>query len=292
MLKSMTGFGKTEGETTQGRILVECRSVNHRYCDINVKLAKRLVLFEARIKEFVRSHVSRGRIDLSVKLGAGGEEKTQLDLDLPLAEAYHQVFQTLKEKLRLTGEITLDLFVGAKDLIVVREETGEMEPFWQEVLPVLERSVEAMRGMKRTEGESLGRDIQARLERIRGDLERVKGLFPLRLEGYQRRLHERIRSLLEGTEIDPIRFQQETAFLAERMDITEEIVRAESHLGQFSLLLTGEDPVGRKMDFLLQEIQREINTISAKANDAEISQRVVEMKSELERIREQVQNIE
>ena len=146
--------------------------------------------------------------------------------------------------------------------------------------------------MKRLEGESLAKDLQQRLDPIAQQLQTIKQQFPSRLKTTLNRLQERLRSLLEGMEVDPSRFQQEVAFLAERTDITEEIVRAESHLAQFSALLEGEEPVGRKMDFLLQEIHREVNTVSAKVNDAEISQRVVEMKSGLEKIREQVQNIE
>ena len=292
MLKSMTGYGRAEGETTLGRVFVETRSVNHRYCDINIKLPKRLGPFETRIKELIRSQVSRGRIDVSLKADSGEEEKVQLNVDLHLAEQYYRALQALKEKLQLKDEITLTLLAGAKDLITAKEEAGDIEPYWQEMIPILKRSFKEMDDMKRSEGETLGKDLQFRLEKIHQQLEEIKHLFPPRLEAFQKRLHERIRSFLGGVEVDANRFQQEVAFLAERADITEEIVRMESHLAQFVLLLEGEEPVGRKMDFLLQEIHREINTVSAKANDAEISQRVVEIKSELEKIREQVQNIE
>jgi uncharacterized protein (TIGR00255 family) len=168
----------------------------------------------------------------------------------------------------------------------------DIEPYWQEVLPILNQSLQRMDDMKRLEGETLAKDLQQRLEFIGKQLRMIKQQFPSRLKTSLTRLHERLRSLLEGTEVDPSRFQQEVAFLAERTDITEEIVRAESHLTQFGTLLGGNEPSGRKMDFLLQEIHREMNTVSAKANDAEISQRVVEIKAELEKIREQVQNIE
>ncbi len=292
MLKSMTGYGRAEGETTLGRVFVETRSVNHRYCDINIKLPKRLGPFETRIKELIRSQVSRGRIDVSLKADSGEEEKVQLNVDLHLAEQYYRALQALKEKLQLKDEITLTLLAGAKDLITAKEEAGDIEPYWQEMIPILKRSFKEMDDMKRSEGETLAKDLQFRLEKIHQQLEEIKHLFPPRLEAFQKRLHERIRSFLGGVEVDANRFQQEVAFLAERADITEEIVRMESHLAQFVLLLEGEEPVGRKMDFLLQEIHREINTVSAKANDAEISQRVVEIKSELEKIREQVQNIE
>ncbi len=288
----MTGFGRAEGETTLGKVVVESRSVNHRYCDINTKLPKRLSLFENRIKEIIRSQVSRGRIDVSLRLDTVGEEKVQLSVDLELAQQYYRVLQDLREKLQLKDEITLNLLAGAKDLITAKEESGEIEPYWQEILPILKQSFKNMDDMKRLEGESLTKDLQERLEHIAQQLQIIKQQFPSHLKATLSRLHERLRSLLEGMEIDPSRFQQEIAFLAERTDITEEIVRAESHLAQFSSLLERNEPVGRKMDFLLQEIHREVNTVSAKANDAEISQRAVEMKSELEKIREQVQNIE
>lgn len=292
MLKSMTGFGRAEGATTLGKVVVESRSVNHRYCDINIKVPKRLGLFENRIKEIVRSQVSRGRIDVSLRLDGVGEERVQLSVDLDLAEQYYRVLRDLKERLQLKDEVTLALLAGAKDLITTREESGDIEPYWQEVLPILKQSFKNMDNMKRLEGESLTKDLQQRLEHITQQLQIIKQQFPSRLKATFTRLHDRLRSLLEGMESDPLRFQQEVGFLAERMDITEEIVRGESHLAQFGTLLGGDEPVGRKMDFLLQEINREINTVSAKANDAEISQNVVEIKSELEKIREQVQNIE
>jgi uncharacterized protein (TIGR00255 family) len=292
MLKSMTGFGRAEGATTLGKVVVESRSVNHRYCDINIKLPKRLSLFENRVKEIVRSQVSRGRIDVSLRLDGVGEERVQLSVDLDLAEQYYRVLRDLKERLQLKDEVTLGLLAGAKDLITAKEESGDIEPYWQEVLPILKQSFKNMDDMKRLEGESLTKDLQQRLEHIAQQLQIIKQQFPSRLKATFTRLHDRLRSLLEGMETDPLRFQQEVGFLAERMDITEEIVRGESHLAQFGTLLGGNEPVGRKMDFLLQEINREINTVSAKANDAEISQNVVEIKSELEKIREQVQNIE
>jgi uncharacterized protein (TIGR00255 family) len=292
MLKSMTGFGRAEGDTTLGKVFVESRSVNHRYCDINLKLPKHLSLFENRMKEMIRSQVARGRVDVSLRLDNSGEEKVQLSVDLGLAKEYYRVLHELKEKLQLKDEITLNLLAGAKDLITAKEEMGDIEPYWQEVLQILEQSLKNMDDMKRLEGESLAKDLQQRLEYIAKQFQVIKQQFPSRLETTLTRLQDRLRSLLEGMEIDPSRFQQEIAFLAERTDITEEIVRAESHLAQLRTLLEGNEPVGRKMDFLLQEIHREVNTVSAKVNDAEISQRVVEIKSELEKIREQVQNIE
>ena len=292
MLKSMTGFGKAEGETSLGRVVAECRCVNHRYCDISIKLPKRLIPFETRMKEIIRSEVSRGRVDVSLRLDMTGEGRLQLTVDLHLAEQYYKALMTLKEELRLEEEITLGLLAGAKDLITVKEDVEDVEPYWKEIVPILKQSLKAMDDMKQWEGELLAKDLQQRLERIHGELVNIKQQFPSRLNAYWDRLHERLRSFLGDAEVDYARFQQEVAFLAERTDITEEIVRAESHLTQFNALLKSAESVGRKMDFLLQEIHREVNTISAKANDAEISQGIIEIKSELEKIREQVQNIE
>jgi len=292
MLKSMTGFGRGEGETTLGKMGVEIRSINHRYSDINLKLPKRFNPLEGRIKELIRSEVSRGRIDVSIKLDTMGEGKIQFDVDLSLAEQYYKALQLLKERFQLRGEITLEHLAGAKDLITAKEEVEDVESFWQELVPILKQSIKDMDQMKRAEGISLGKDLGQRLDRISQLLEETRMRFPLTLKAYQERFKEKLRILLEGAELDPSRFQQEVAFWAERTDITEELVRTESHLVQFRAMLESDDPVGRKMDFLLQEIHREVNTISSKVNDAEVSQKSVEIKSELEKIREQVQNIE
>ena len=288
----MTGYGRGEGESGLGKVLVESRSVNHRYSDINIRFPKRLAIFENRIKEIIRSQISRGRIDVSIKLDALGGEKFQLQVDSNLAEQYFQALLSLKDKFQLRGEITLELLAGAKDLISAKEEVGDIEPYWLEIVPILKRALQEMDEMKCSEGNALVKDIQTRLERITRQLKEIKAQLPSYVEAYQNRLRERLQSLLGGIEVDPGRLQQEIALLAERTDITEEIVRTESHLSQFALLFNEKESVGRKMDFLLQEIHREVNTVSAKANDAEISRKVVEIKSELEKVREQAQNIE
>ena len=292
MLKSMTGFGRGEGETPLGRMVVECRSINHRYCDINLKLPKRFNPLESRIKEMVRSEVSRGRIDLSVKFDTSGDGKVQYEVDISLADQYYRALQLLKEKYKIQGEITLELLTGAKHLIQAREIMEDVEPFWQEIAPILNQSLKEMDNMKKTEGESLGKDIRQRMDRISQIFGEIGVKFSSSQKAFQQRFRERLQTLLEGTGLDPFRFEQEVALWVERSDITEELVRAESHLKQFRSLLESQDPVGRKMDFLLQEINREANTTGSKVNDAEISQRIVEIKSELEKIREQVQNIE
>ena len=292
MLKSMTGFGRGEGETRLGRVSVESRSVNHRYCDISIKLPRRLAVFESRIREIVRSEVSRGKIDVGLRLDATEEGKVQFTADLHLAQQYYQALETLRKHLKLRDKITLGMLAGAKDLIAGKEEMEDVEPYWHEMEPILRQALKAMDQMKRSEGKMIGKDIQARLKKIAQEANVIREQFPSRLRAYQERLRERLLGLLSGMEVDPSRFQQEIAMLAERTDITEEMVRAESHLGQLAGLMEKGESTGRKLDFLLQEIHREINTASSKVNDAEISQRAVEIKSELEKVREQVQNIE
>ena len=292
MLKSMTGFGRGEGETPLGRMVVECRSINHRYCDINIKLPKRFTPLESRIKEMVRSEVSRGKIELSVKLDASVDGRVQVEVDFSLADQYFRSLQLMKERYQLRGEITLELLAGAGDLIQVREVAEEVEPFWQEIAPILKQSLKDMDAMKKEEGESLAKDIRQRVDLISQLFGEIRMKFPPSQKAFHQRFRERLQTLLEGAEFDPSRFEQEVAVWVDRSDITEELVRAESHLRQFRALLENRDPVGRKMDFLLQEINREANTTGSKVNDAEISQRIVEIKGELEKIREQVQNIE
>jgi uncharacterized protein (TIGR00255 family) len=255
-------------------------------------LPRRFNPLEARIKEMIRAEVARGRVDVAVKLDAKGEGKIRFDVDLSLAEQYYRALHVLKERFQLQGEITLEHLAGAKDLITAKEEVEDVEAYWPEIVAVLKQSLRDMDQMKRNEGISLGKDLGQRLDRISQLLGDVRDKLPLTLKAYQERFKERLRTLLDGTEMDPVRFQQEIASWVERTDITEELVRAESHLTQFRGLLVSEEPVGRKMDFLLQEIHREVNTISSKVNDAEFSQKAVEIKSELEKIREQVQNIE
>ena len=291
----MTGFGRAQGETRLGKVTVELRSVNHRYCDISLRVPKRLSLLENRLKEAVRTEVSRGKLDVSVKFESGAEEAgVKLGVDFHLAEQYYDALRSLKERFGVEGEVTLGLLAAAKDIIVAKEEEGDVESIWPDVQRILREALGEMDRMRRLEGEVLGKDLRERLERIAERLKEVKAKFPSSLQGYQKRLRERIEGLISGLPgaLDPLRFQQEVAFLAERMDITEEVVRAESHLAQFERFLGSEEAVGRKLDFLIQEIHREVNTISSKINDAEISQTVVEVKAELEKIREQVQNLE
>ncbi len=229
---------------------------------------------------------------MSVRLGPGDRNAFRLEPDLELARQYVEALQTLKASLKLRGEIDIGMIAQAKDIIVPVEEEAEAELHWDEITEILERSLDALKEMRRHEGQGLAEDVRRRFRTIRNSLEQIKARVPLVLEDYRRRLAQRLQNLLEGMDLDPQRFNQEVAFFAERSDIAEETVRMESHLAYLEELIDSEEPMGRKLEFLLQEVHREANTISSKANDGTISRAVVEIKGELEKVREQIQNIE
>ena len=275
-----------------GALSVEIRSVNHRFCDISLRLPRRLSSLEGRIKELIKLRFARGRIDMSVRLGATERNVYRLEPDLEMARQYLDALQTLKAKLRLKGEVSLDMIAQAKDILVPVEDEEEAEVHWEEIRKIIECSLDSLREMRRHEGEGLRMDLLKRFHTIGNLLEEIKTRAPLVLEDYRRRLDQRLQNILKGMDLDPVRFNQEVAFFAERSDIAEETIRMASHLGQLEQMMDSEEPVGRKLEFLLQEVNREANTVSSKANDETISQKVVEIKGELEKIREQIQNIE
>ncbi len=292
MIRSMTGYGIGQKVISLGKVTAEARSNNHRYLDINLRLPKKLSPFEIRIKEMVKAHFSRGRFDISIEMDSGGKDQFKLEPNIEAAQMYVDALESLKAKLNITGEVTLDLVSRAKDVITAKEMEEDVAPFWEEISGVLLSCLEALETMREREGRNLVLDLKGRLKRIARHIGEVRGRSSSVVEAYRKRLSERLAEMTGGMEIDRSRLHQEVAYFADRSDITEEVVRIDSHLRQFGQMLESDEPTGRKMDFLVQEIHREVNTISAKANDVVISQRVVEIKAELERMREQIQNIE
>lgn len=275
-----------------GPVSVEVRSVNHRFCDIALRLSRRLNPLEGRIKELIKSRVSRGRIDMSVRLDSSDRNRYRVEPDLEMARQYLDALRTLKAKLRLKGEISLEMIAQARDIIVPVEDQEDVTVHWEQVRQVIERSLDALKEMRRHEGEGLATDLRKRVQSVQSVLEKIEAHAPLVLEDYRRRLDQRLQNMVKGMDLDPLRLNQEIAFFAERSDISEETVRMTSHLAQLGQMMDSEEPVGRKLEFLLQEVHREANTVSSKANDQTISQMVVEIKAELEKIREQIQNVE
>lgn len=294
MIKSMTGYGKAEAVLSDRKFMFEMKSVNHRFLEISLRLPGALLPLEGEIKRRIGEQFSRGRIEATLRMESdGGAEGTgRFTLNLPLVRNYHALLNQLKEELQLGGEITLEMMAGFRDTFVPAETNQEPAALLEGISEILGEAIRTLTEMREKEGETLKRDLTARLNSIAGLLAGIDGRAPQVVLDYQRRLVDRIRELTGGLVMDEARLLQEVAIMAEKSDITEEIVRFRSHIDQFTDLLAGEDAAGRKIDFLIQEMGREINTIGSKSGDAEISRNVIEIKSELAKLREQVQNIE
>jgi uncharacterized protein (TIGR00255 family) len=291
----MTGYGSAESVLKNKRIVIEIRSVNHRNLDISIRLPGILLPLEAEIKKKISKRFLRGRVEVSVRITSGGldlEDERKFELNLPFIRNYYSLLTKLQEELNLKGEIPLNMIAGLKGAIIPSEVEMDLEAAWEEVKKALDNSIDVLIEMREKEGEAIYRDFLFRLDIVRNSLNSVKSKAPQIVLEYKERLSNRVKELAEDIEIDESRLCQEVAIMAEKSDITEEIVRFESHIGQFYEMLESSGAVGRKIDFLLQEMNREVNTIGSKCSDAEISYNVIEIKNELSRLREQIQNVE
>jgi uncharacterized protein (TIGR00255 family) len=293
MPRSMTGFARRTIPTSLGTLNIEARSLNHRFLDISLRLPQRYSSFDRFIKRQISNMFERGRIEISITIdGTDLKEGKGLSLNVPLAREYYRLYHQLKEELNLEGEVDLSLMAGIKDLFQVQEDVHDLEREWEEIEGGIKKCLEDLLEMRENEGKLLFKDIDARLSRISKIMGQIHHRSSNVLEDYRRKLHNRIKYHLNGIEIDQNRLYQEIVFFAERSDISEECVRMNSHIVQFRDIASSNENVGKRLDFLIQEMHREINTIGAKASDSIISHMVVEVKGELEKIREQIQNIE
>jgi uncharacterized protein (TIGR00255 family) len=294
MIKSMTGYGKADSVLAGRKFTIEMKSVNHRFLETSLRLPGMFLPLEGEIKKRIGEQFSRGRIEMNLRVDGEGNDETagRFTLNLPLIRNYHALLGQLKEELHIGDEITLAMIAGFRDAFVPTETVQDPTDLWEGISKILAEAIRTLSEMRQKEGECLRRDLVARLGLIAGFLEGIGHRAPQVVLDYQRRLADRVRELTGGMAVDEARLLQEVAIMAEKSDITEEIVRFRSHINQFTDLLEGEDAAGRKIDFLIQEMGREINTIGSKSGDAEISRSVIEIKSELAKLREQVQNIE
>ncbi len=292
MIKSMTGYGRGEWAGEGKKVEVEIKSFNHRYCDISLRLPRRLSALENQARTLVRQRVSRGRVEIFLQAEDTSLPEQKLELDLPLAKDYYRALKSLQETLAVPGEVRIETLASFKEIFARKETETDLEKEWGGVQAALERALTALDVMRRDEGIKLGEDLAGHLQVIAARVREIEERAPQSLQACRDRLAQRVLELSEGIQVDEARLVQEVAFMAERCDIAEEVVRIRSHLSQFEDMLTRPEPAGRKLEFLLQEINREANTIGSKANDALASQVVVEIKSELEKIREQIQNVE
>lgn len=292
MIRSMTGYGMAEIDRNGQRLTAEIRSVNHRFCEVSVRAPKVVLLFEDQIRQLIQDRFSRGKFNLNINWAGAGGEGEVLKLNEPVADRYVALMNQLRQRYGLTGEIDLRTISSLPDLFTWEHTTVSDEETWSLVKDVVEKVCVSMNGMKDREGAALAADLSKRLAILRTELDRVAARAPLRPNEAKERMVARIKPLLDDVEMDPIRIAQEVAMLADRLDCTEECVRLDAHLDQFRHLIEGPELAGRKLNFLLQEMNREANTIGSKANDVEIAHAVIVMKEEIERLREQVQNVE
>lgn len=292
MIKSMTGYGKGQCVGNDATYSVEIKTVNHRYSDVSVKLPRALMFLESELKKNVAQRLTRGKIDLFVNRETAAQTQLVPVLNEALAGEYAQLFRRMSAQFNLGSDIPLSLIATQKDVIQLHEADIDEEGVRGHLNQALSLAVEAVEKMRTQEGMVLQQDIQQRLDVVDQMLTEIAKRAPQVVVEWQQKLQGRIERLLTGIEIDPQRIAQEVALVADRCDICEELVRFKSHLLQFRQLFTAEDAVGRQMDFLLQELNRETNTMGSKSNDAELTRHVVAVKAELEKIREQVQNIE
>lgn len=296
MIKSMTGFGRGRSRGMGKIFNVELKAVNHRFNEIHLRMPRVMMVLEEKSRRFIQKFISRGRIDGFFSIENDdehyGKAHTTVKVDKALAESYYKAIKDLQDFLGLAGKLSIEEIIKFPDVIVLKEPEGDMEKWWPFVQEALEQAVDGLAGMRQAEGKRLYLDLKDRINMISSLNDQIEKRAPLVAENYHQRLEARLQEWLKQSIIDEDRLANEVAIFADRSNITEEIVRLNSHLYQAGEFLEANEPVGRRLDFLVQEMNREINTIGSKASDIAINRLVVEVKSELEKIREQVQNIE
>ena len=292
MIKSMTGFGSGEKSFSDYTFHIDAKSVNNRFLEVIVHLPRQLISMEDMIKKYVQSRINRGRIDIFLNFEESPDKKNTLKVDNELALVYYNSLLQLANNCKIPADIRITDIVSFPGVVSLEKEVDDLELFNQPVKDAMTEAIDSLINMRTQEGYELACDLEKRLDNISKIIEEISKHTHLVVKDYQEKLKLRIEELLEGVPIDESRLANEIAFFADKADISEELTRLSSHQNQFILNLKSEEPVGRKFEFILQEMNREINTIGSKANDLFLSQMVIEVKSELEKIREQIQNIE
>jgi uncharacterized protein (TIGR00255 family) len=292
MLKSMTGFGAGRARVGDEEFSVELRSLNHKFCEVKVRLPRELSTLEPVVSKQLKDRLARGAVDLLVKRQTATASGTVPMVDVVLAREYVRAFRELANALGVPAEVSWAQVANQPGVMKLEEKGVDVESATQAVHAALNQALTALELMRQVEGEAIRADLDARLKLIEGWSQEVAALAPKAVAHYQQRLAERVAELARSVAVEPQRLAQEVAMFAERTDIAEEVTRLAIHLEQFRALMASSEPAGRRMDFLVQEMHREVNTTGSKSQHADISARVVSMKAEVERIREQVQNIE
>lgn len=292
MIKSMTGYGKNTQMLSGREINVEIKSVNHRFFEFSARFPRAFGFLEERIKSYVQSRVSRGKIEVNVSIVNVEAQDTKIAVNEEVAKGYIEALRSLCEPLGVTDDIRLSSVARFPDVFTVTKADTDEEMLWNDVKSVLENAVDAFCQMREREGENLKKDFENRLVNIENLVKNVEERSPKRVEEYRERLYKKISEVLSNTSIDENRIITEVAIFADKVAVDEETVRLKSHIEQFREILALDEPIGKKLDFLIQEFNREANTIGSKSQDTEGARYVVSIKSEIEKIREQIQNVE
>lgn len=294
MAKSMTAFGRARRELDGKTVTVEIKSVNSRYLDLQIRTSRICSPIEDRIKSRVSAALSRGKVELSISVDQTKKSNAAVELDTAYAESYINALRKLRDTFSLSDDISVMTVAQNRDVFSVSLAEADLDRLWEEILPVLDEALESFDRMRAAEGERLHLDLVGKKEKILSLVDRVEQMSASSVDGYREKFEARIRKLIgeSGVEIDEARILTECAIYADKVAIDEEIVRLRSHFVAFDEIFAQSEPIGRKLDFLVQEINRETNTIGSKCTDSSIARIVVDIKSEIEKIREQIQNIE
>lgn len=293
MAISMTGFGRGEFKNDNYHFLVECKTINHKYCDINIRLPRKISFLEDKIRNYVKNFIKRGRVDLYIKLDLVGSEDVNLKFDDKLAEQYVKILKEIKDRFDLQDDITVMNIAKFPDIVKCEEKEEDEDLYWNILKEALDITLEKLSLMRQEEGKKLADDTLKRCDILSDLLDQIERYSETVVDEYKEKLYSKINEILENPSIiDENRLAQEVAIFADKSSITEEIVRFRSHIEQLKNTVVKNDSIGRKIDFLIQEMNREVNTTGSKSSNINITNLVVEIKSELEKIREQIQNIE
>ncbi len=292
MLRSMTGYGRHEAIVGTKKILVEVKSVNHRFADYNIKVPRQYGFLEERMRLAVSKVAQRGKIDVYVGVEACGEADKVVTINEQLAQNYIDALRLISEKFGLKDDVTTSVIASFSDIFRSEPKRDDEEELWGGVAQVADVAIAAFSAMREREGGRIEADLRSRIKYMREVAEKIDQRSPEIVEEYRKRLYSKLTELLEGKDIDDSRILTECAIFADKVAVNEEIVRLASHYDEFESIMDGTDPAGRRMDFLIQEINREVNTIGSKASDLETAKLVVTLKGEIEKLREQIQNIE
>lgn len=289
---SMTGYGMGEFSNEKYHVKVEMKSVNNRYCDIFIRLPKNLIALEDSVKKEIRSKVSRGKIDVFITVEELNSDSSTINVDINLAKKYYDALLSIKNNLSLEDNVKLSDIYNMQGVITTEVTEDDVDEYWVVMHKALETALDNFLNMRKTEGENIKKDIEVKLKNILSLAEEVKILAPLSLEENTRKLKENIKNNLKDENLDIQRLTTEVAIMADKLSIDEEVTRIFLHINQFNDIISLDEPVGRKLDFLIQELNREVNTTGSKTTDIKILNNVVNLKAEIEKIREQIQNIE